>query len=291
MSAYDSANLPQWIQIVLPFPFGMTQYNLQSFNLNSYYAAQAASAWTIQAFNGATWVSLDSKTGVLPMQNTIQYFLNSPKNTEYYSIFRLYVTDNNGWTSSNGFKCALINTFNICGNSGLTGNPTSEPTQRPIPKPTAIPSVSPIVIPTSFAPLSALPSIIPRNYDNDFNTTRNENKNFWTLTSVFSAGSTVAVEMAVDCPKLGITSTLSSKLKILTVSGEKDWSAGTSSIYQRVCTITTPILLIFSFKFLLIIIMEWFFYFFILNCRRLLFLVVYWSQYIQSILMNLSYTL
>ena len=130
LSAHDDpggTDLPAWIKVTLPFIFSVSEYKVASYNSNSYYASQAASAWSLEAFETTSnsWVKLDSRTGITPGTNTIYTYSVSTTNMVYYSSFRLLVTNNNGWRQYNGNRVALINTFVLC---GYYDTPTVAPT-------------------------------------------------------------------------------------------------------------------------------------------------------------------
>ena len=84
---HSGAGIPQWIQ----YNFGSNSKQISKYSLlpkydNGYYPQ----AWEFQAYDGSTWIALDSQSGQTSTANEIREF--TFYNNNNYSRYRLYVT-------------------------------------------------------------------------------------------------------------------------------------------------------------------------------------------------------
>jgi hypothetical protein len=89
----SAGKLNCWLQYEFASSKKITKYTLKSYTTVNY----APKAWTFEAYNGSTWVVLDTQTGKTTWDaNVKQEFTFT--NTTAYTKYRIYITEQNGGT-------------------------------------------------------------------------------------------------------------------------------------------------------------------------------------------------
>lgn len=86
---------PRWIGFNFTSAKTIGQYTVQARNADSNDASYSPNTWQFQAYNGSSWVTLDSQSGQTFSSNQKRTY-NSFTNTNSYNAYRLYVTSING---------------------------------------------------------------------------------------------------------------------------------------------------------------------------------------------------
>lgn len=120
--ASAAAGMPQWLRATLPSPKVIKGYMVQPGNWNAGGGTQDPSSWLFQGWDGSSWVTLDSRSGVT-FTNQAQWFRVS-NNTTAYTQHRLYITATGGATTVSIGELRLYTTdefrsysFNLYGGS------------------------------------------------------------------------------------------------------------------------------------------------------------------------------